>query len=315
MVVISATRDYRSNEKTESFFALDSFQVRMSRKGTPYLTLNLLDHQKKVIGFIWRRPRETAESLSEGSVVKVRGEWKQLSRVTILAVDNVETVGSAVVDMEVANGSINEWRHRLISALEPIKAPPLVELVRAFLRDESFMEKFCDAPGGTSIHHNYRGGLLEHTVNTLELAYHIGSQYGKLLNMDILLVGCFLHDIGKIREMFSDVRKGYTEEGKLIGHIFIGVDILDKKMNELDGFSEDIRMVLKHMILSHHATPDFSSHRKPATPEAILLNLIESMDAKINRVFSVLKESGPNGWTRYDKYLRTEICQKDFLGV
>jgi 3'-5' exoribonuclease len=169
------------------------------------------------------------------------------------------------------------------------------------------MEQFCLAPGGISIHHNYKGGLFEHTVNTLEPAYHIGLQYGDLLNMDTLLMGCFLHDIGKIREMFCDVRKGYTEEGKLLGHIFIGVDILEKKMGEIDRFPEDLKMVMKHMIVSHHATSDFSSHRKPATPEAILLNLIESMDAKINRAFSVLKDSGPDGWTRYDKYLCTEV--------
>jgi 3'-5' exoribonuclease len=175
------------------------------------------------------------------------------------------------------------------------------------------MELFITAPGGISIHHNYVGGLLEHTTNSMELVSLFADRHSALLDKDLILTGTFLHDIGKTREIYWEVAKEYTTEGKLLGHITLGIMMLEEKLATLRGFPEELANRLRHMIVSHHGNLEFGSPVRPATPEALVLHLLEEADAKINHLYCHLGNCEPEKeWSNYDRILQTEIYQKRY---
>ena len=175
------------------------------------------------------------------------------------------------------------------------------------------MADFCRAPAGVKAHHAYHGGLLEHVVNILETAHRIADLYPKL-DVDLLLAGIFLHDIGKIREMSYDTTFVYTDEGQLLGHLILAVEMLDKKIEEVsrmtaEPFPEEIALRLKHMILSHHGTYEFGSPKLPMTPEAVALHHLDNLDAKVHE-FTRSIEDDPNAqsnWTPYSPRLTRKL--------
>lgn len=160
------------------------------------------------------------------------------------------------------------------------------------------------------MHHNYIGGLLEHTVNVMTQAVLTAEHYSGLIDKDLLITASFLHDIGKTREIYWEIAKEYTTEGKLLGHIPIGLLMLEEKLSKLKDIPDDLALILKHMLLSHHGKLEYGSPVKPAIPEAVALHLIENTDAKINHLYCHLKNSNPeNQWSCFDRILNTEIYQ------
>lgn len=169
------------------------------------------------------------------------------------------------------------------------------------------------APAGVKLHHAYHGGLLEHIVNVLETALRIGDLYPKV-DLNLLLVGIFLHDIGKLRELGYDQSFVYTDEGQLLGHLLLGVEMLNEKLPQVEQatgetFPKETALRLKHMLLSHHGSYEFGSPKLPMTPEAIALHHLDNLDAKINE-FTNLIESDPNAassWTPYQVNMQRKI--------
>ena len=164
----------------------------------------------------------------------------------------------------------------LKDSLRKIGNPHLRALVECFLMDDGFVRDFCHVPAGVRNHHAYVGGLLEHVVTLLDAADRVLPLYPEL-DRDVLLAGIFLHDIGKVRELSFERAFAYTTEGQLVGHIVIGVEMLNEKaakVPDLTGepFPKELLLRLKHMILSHHGTYEFGSPRLPMTPEAIALH-------------------------------------------
>lgn len=175
------------------------------------------------------------------------------------------------------------------------------------------MELFLTSPGGISIHHNYIGGLLEHTVGIMAQATLYADMHPALLDKDLLLTGAFLHDIGKTREIYWEIARERTTEGKLLGHIAIGLSLLEEKLRNLKSFPADLALLLKHLILSHHGTLEWGSPVRPSPAEAIVLHLLDNLDAKVNHLYCHLGISDPEAeWSPYDKVLNTEIYQKKF---
>jgi 3'-5' exoribonuclease len=175
--------------------------------------------------------------------------------------------------------------------------------------DTDFVAAFCRAPAGVRQHHAYVGGLLEHVVTLLEGADRLAALYPEL-DRDLLLSGVFLHDIGKVRELTYERSFGYSDEGQLIGHLVIGVEMLNEQVGrtaDLTGepFPQELLLRLKHMILSHHGSYEFGSPKLPMTPEAIALHHLDNFDAKLHRFTRLIREDGNDGssWTPYDQSL------------
>ena len=202
---------------------------------------------------------------------------------------------------------------RLREILLGIEDPSLRTLMECFLLDNALMRLFQFAPAGVKTHHAYHGGLLEHVVNILEVALRIEDLYPEL-NHDLLLAGIFLHDIGKIREMDFESTFTYSDEGQLIGHLIIGVEILNEKIAQVcsltgTDFPDNLALQLKHLILSHHGSYQYGSPKLPMTPEAIALHHLDNLDAKVHEFAQAIQED-PNSdshWTPFSPRLDRKL--------
>lgn len=314
-------REIVKDQTVTTFFALESMQLRKSRKNQRnYLVVNLYDKSGKINGYLWNDPEEKALTLREKSFVKVRGLTAMSNGSLIIDIERIREASKDEIDMrdflEVAPGGIDLWHKRLIKTVETIGDVHCRQLVESFLDDNGFLELFITNPGGLMIHHNYVGGLLEHTTSAMELLSFFAERHPGLINRDLLLTGAFLHDIGKTREIYWEISREYTTEGKLLGHIALGSMMLEEKISKIMHFPADLANRLRHMVLSHHGSLEHGSPVRPATPEALLLNLVEATDAKLNHLYRHMGNSDPaKDWSDYDRILETQIYQKPYAGA
>jgi 3'-5' exoribonuclease len=192
---------------------------------------------------------------------------------------------------------------RLLRITDSIKTDFLKRLVDAFWKDKEFVRKFKTAPAAKKMHHAYIGGLLEHTLSMVSLADKIAGHYSGV-DRDLLLAGALFHDIGKIDEFEYQFRIDYSDKGRLLNHIVIGMKMVDEKLLEIEQFPEDQVLLLKHMIVSHHGAREFGSPEPPKTIEAVLLNYIDEIDSKVNGIRDFIASEDPNEtWTSYHRIL------------
>jgi 3'-5' exoribonuclease len=160
------------------------------------------------------------------------------------------------------------------------------------------------------MHHAYIGGLLEHTLSMAVLAEMVGSHYSGV-DRDMLLAGVILHDVGKLRELEYTSRIDYTDQGRLLSHIVIGLAMLDEKLKQVPDFPETKAHLLKHMLVSHHGERAFGSPEPPKTIEAVLLNYIDEIDSRVNSIREfVAKDTSEGNWTSYHRLLERHLYKK-----
>ena len=218
----------------------------------------------------------------------------------------LEKVADASVDianfLETSPRNIDEMVKELAAAAAAIGNIHLRQLMQAFLADKAFMEAFRRAPAAKAMHHNYIGGLLEHVVELIGLARDVAKHFPGV-DRDLVTVGAFLHDIGKVREL--SVRKSieYTTEGRLLGHISLGYEMLAGQVKTLPGFPDELALLLKHIMLSHHGEYEFGSPKRPKIMEAIIVNYLDDLAAKINSFQMTLKKENlkAGDWSGYSK--------------
>ena len=199
------------------------------------------------------------------------------------------------------------WK-AITKIISSIKSNPLRKLVSMIYRENK--EILLVHPASVKMHHNYRSGFIEHVLSMAEIANQLAVH--SQLDCDLLIAGVFLHDIGKIIEISSDLEAEYTDEGNFIGHIVIGRDILRSAAKKITNFPEDIQIKLEHMILSHKGKYESQSLKKPIIREALLLHLIDNMDAKMNLFSLALEESAEGGdWTDQHNYFRIPLYKGD----
>ena len=185
------------------------------------------------------------------------------------------------------------WR-MLEASVASVTNPDLKRLLNALLTDAPISQAFREAPAARQLHHAWLGGLLEHVVSLLGLADRVAAHY-PMLDRDLLVTGVILHDIGKIRELSWDTGFDYTVEGVLLGHIQMGVDLTEKTIARLPGFPDRLRTLVLHMILSHHGKLEFGSPKLPMIPEALVLNFLDDLDAKMQAMASEFEKSAREG--------------------
>lgn len=313
-------KDLKANQSVTTIFALESMRLRTSKNKNNFLELNFHDRTGKIKGYLWNDPVIMSAVLKEKSIVKVKATVSTYNDSLILTVEKVRQANREEFDindfMEVVAGGIQHWQDRLVEMVGEIKEVNCRRLVDSFLDDTTFMDLFTTAPGGVSIHHGYIGGLLEHTTMIMTQALQVAQKHTGLLDPDLLLTGAFLHDIGKTKELFWELGREYTTEGKLVGHIAIGIMLLEEKLAVMPDFPKDLPMLLRHMILSHHGSLEYGSPVKPGTPEALVLSLLDNTDAKINHLYSLLGNLAPEeSWSGFDKVLETSLYQRKYERV
>lgn len=292
----------------EVFMVVDK-QLRANRQGNLFLQVELRDRTGCISARMWNATETQFKSFEAGEFLRVKGKVQLFQgslQVIFSSFERVPRDAVSMVDfLPQTEKDVGRLFERLRTLLRP-EHPALRALVECFFIDETLMQGFSRAPAGIRNHHAYLGGLLEHVVNMLEVADRILPLYPDL-DRDVLLVGIFLHDIGKVRELSYERVFGYSDEGQLLGHLAIGVEILHEKIAkvpELTGepFPSELTLRLKHMILSHHGSYDFGSPRLPMTPEAIALHHIDNLDAKVHTFVREIRDDrgGASAWTPYN---------------
>ena len=215
--------------------------------------------------------------------------------------------------VNLSSAQREELQRTLGKALRALEDLHLKSLAECFLMDESFMKKLSRAPAGIKHHHAYPGGLLEHVVHLIRVVESVCPHYPQV-DHDLLVMGTFLHDIGKIDELTYDKALGYSDEGQMVGHLVQGVTILDRKLQEVselsgEEFPAGLAMQLKHMIVSHHGKLEYGSPKVPMTMEALVLHYLDDLDAKVHN-FDQLMRDDPNegsAWTTYHPHLGRKL--------
>ena len=296
--------DIQANQDIATSFVVTEKQLRTARNGTVFLTLKLVDKTGEIVGRVWERAEETAASISTRGAVFVRGRSEMYRDEMQLQIQEISALPADKVDpsdfLPVCPISTETLFERLKGLAASIKKRPLARLMKHFLGDRELMVRFRLAPAAKAMHHAYLGGLLEHTVSVMELGSAICSRYPDL-DRDLLLVGAFLHDVGKIDEFVYDLAIDYSHEGRLLGHIVLGAQILEDKVRGLKSFPVEEALLLKHMILSHHGEADHGAVRLPMTREAVALHFADDLDAKMNSLTRILSghKDGDPAWTSY----------------
>jgi 3'-5' exoribonuclease len=283
----------------DSFFLVLAKQQRTTKQNKPYLSLTLGDKTGPIEGRVWELgdPR-IARDFERGDIVKVRGSVSRYDDRAQVKVDQLRKALDGEADkMDMLPATTCDVAV-LWTALEAVVAsvtnPDLKRLLEALLDDPAIAQAYRLAPAARQLHHAWLGGLLEHVVSLLGLADRVASHY-PMLDRDLLVTGVILHDIGKIRELSWDTGFDYTVEGVLLGHIQMGVDLAEKTIAGLPRFPDRLRTLVLHMILSHHGKLEFGSPKLPMIPEALVLNFVDDLDAKMQAMASEFERSAREG--------------------
>lgn len=311
----------RENQTLMGFFAAGSKQVRTGRDGGRYFALTLGDRTGTIDARMWQI--EDAGEFEAGDVVKVRGQvcrYNEKLQVKVEKIRRAEPGEYELADFvpHTERDVAGMWTE-LEGWVASVRDPDLKALLEAFLGDEELARALKEAPAAKGMHHAWIGGLLEHVLSLMGIC-DLAAQHYPQVNRDLLLTGVVLHDIGKLRELAWGTSFDYTMEGQLLGHITIGIAMIEAKIRELPHFPAAKRVLVEHLVLSHHGKYEFGSPKLPMTPEAILLHYLDDLDAKMQTVRGELKRNEANGrggeMTEWVRSLERPLLDTDaYLGL
>ncbi len=306
--------EIRDRDHVQAVFLVKDKIMAMAKNGKPYMNLRLMDKTGDIDCKIWDDVDRLSEHFAKDDFVQVTAKASTYLGKMQLVVAELFRVPESSVNLadflpETAR-DIAEMEAELRQTVASVNNGQLRALMELFLADAAFLAAYRVAPAAKGMHHVYLGGLLEHSLAVATLVDRVAPLY-PVLDRDLLTVGALLHDIGKVREMSYTRAFDYTDEGKLIGHITIGVEMISEKVAQLAGFPGELAMLIKHLILSHHGQYEYGSPKRPKTLEATVLNYLDDLDSKINGIAAhMTKDSGiPGNWTSYhrlyDRYFYT----------
>lgn len=300
-------KDIRAGDLVDDIFVLSEKTMAQKRDGNNFLNITVSDKTGNIKGVIWDRVDDISAGIASGDFVQVQGTVSEYKGILQLVVKKMASIPADSVNpsdfLPATRRDIDKMFLRLLKITASMEAEHLKKLFEAFFNDTDFVRKFKNAPAAKKMHHAYIGGLLEHTLSMALLADRIVEHYSGV-DRDLLLAGAILHDIGKIREFNYKYSIDYSDEGRLLSHIVIGIMMLDEKLEEVEDFPQDQAVLLRHMIVSHHGTREFGSPEPPKTIEAVLLNYIDEIDSKVNGIRDFMTTEDPNeSWTSYHRLL------------
>lgn len=300
----------------DDIFLIADKQLRANRSGNLYIQLELRDRSGGIEARMWNAGEKLFRSFEEGDFLHAKGKVQLFQgslQVILNQIDPVSADQVAMADfLPQTDKDTNKLFQRLKSFLLQMQNPHLRALGECFLMDEQFVLGFCRVPAGIRNHHAYLGGLLEHVVSMLEAADRLTPLYPEL-DRDVFLMGIFLHDVGKVRELSFNRLFCYTDEGQLVGHLITGVEMLNEKVAQVpnltgEPFPTELLLRLKHLIVSHHGTYEFGSPKLPMTPEAIALHHLDNFDAKVHSFTRDIREDrNESGWTPFNQSLQRRL--------
>jgi 3'-5' exoribonuclease len=301
-----------STKIDDVFFLKDiEFKVRRDKK-TIDMFFKIADVTGEIEAVNWDISINKVEELSKIEFARVQGYiTKKKSDGTLQATISslTKTIPLDYSDYLLqSDKNLDELIKKIFSKIDSIENPHLKNLLESFFKNQEFIEKFKKAPAATKVHQPYIGGLTEHTINVVAICETICNIY-KEINRDFLITMAILHDIGKIREYTYDKVIEHTDEGKLLGHIVIGLEMIDQKIKSLDNFPPDLELMVKHTLLSHHGHFEFGSPKLPSILTAIALHYADEMEAKVSGFINIKTENKGfyEKWSKWVWWLERSI--------
>lgn len=281
-----------------------------------FLLFQFSDKEGPLKGVLWQPTEEIDREIRINDVVRIKGEMKQYQGAFELHVGSIVKLGENEYDaaqfVPVASEKTDDLYREIMNAVSSVGNEHLRALLDRIFTDEEFKSRFLKAPAARVWHHSYIGGLAHHMRDMAAIAMRAAEVYPEI-DGDLLLCGVLVHDLGKVQELEVTNRIDYSDSGRLVGHIVLGVEFLDARMREIEGFPEELSLKLKHMVLSHHGSLEHGSPVVPMTIEAILLHYIDNLDAQARGALQVLDKepARPGNWTEYVKLLDRFIYRGD----
>ncbi len=312
------TNQIEPGEAIDDIYIVRDPILRSTTRGDLYIAMFLSDSSGQLNGRMWQATETIYKALPKPGFVHIQGRSELYQNNLQIIINNISVVDASKVRIDDflarTDKDTKQMFEEVTKIVGRIKNPQLKALVGEFLADAELMEKFRNAPGGMKLHHDYIGGLLEHTHNMLRVAVAILPLYPEV-QTDLVLAGIFIHDIGKTEELSYDMAFAYTDSGQLIGHVVKSLLMINQKADALKAKGTQIEQTvldaLGHIILSHHGQYDFGSPKLPATAEAFMVYYIDDLDAKIGQVKAAIdKEPGDSNWTAWKNALQTRLYKK-----
>jgi len=305
-------------ETVDDIYLVKEAVLRSTSRGDLYIAMFVCDKTGQLNGRVWQASEQIYGEIPKPGFVHIKGRSEVYQSSLQIVINNISVIDASRVNIDDFLAHTDKDVDKMFAEVKRIvgtvKNKQLKAIVDEFLADEELMKKFCYCPGGMSMHHDYIGGLLEHTWNMLRAASAILPLYPEV-QADLVLAGIFIHDMGKTEELKYDTAFSYTDSGQLIGHITKSVLMLHKKAEQLAAKGVQIEGTildaLGHIILSHHGEYEFGSPKLPATAEAFMVCYIDDLDAKMNQVTRLIEEErGDSNWTGWQKPLETKLYRR-----
>lgn len=296
----------KDKDTVDSMFLVKEKNVGVGKNGRAFMVLQLGDSSGSIEGRLWDRVDELTKEFDLGDVIKVKGQVQLFQNRKQLIIHRLERVEAAQVNFEdfmpKASKDSEDMLVELLQLVRTIKNDHLRQLILDTLEDSEIKPMVLRAPAAKSIHHAWIGGLLEHILSICKIMDFMGKHYS-FLNRDLLLFGAIFHDIGKLWELSYENGISYTDRGRLIGHMQIACELVDKKASRILGFTEELRDICKHIILSHHGKLEYGSPKRPKFLEAMVVAMVDDFDSKVATLKTILDNERGSGekWSRYNE--------------
>ena len=303
-------KDLTEGSRIQGVYFCKSKISTETKNGKPYESLILQDKTGVLDTKIWDPNSLGISEFEAGEYIDVTGDVIIFNNAKQARLTRVRRAQENEYDpsdyMPCSKKNIEEMYTAVLGLVDSIENTYYRELMEIFFKDGEFASVFKKASAAKTVHHGFMGGLLEHSLSVAKLCDHLCTMY-PVLKRDLLVSAALLHDIGKTRELSAFPQNDYTDEGQLLGHIVMGVMMVDEKVKQIPGFPEGLKTDLEHCILAHHGELEFGSPKKPAIIEALALSMADNMDAKIETFSEALEAGGTDGWLGFNKFLDSNI--------
>ncbi|SHK29415.1 3'-5' exoribonuclease YhaM family protein [Hespellia stercorisuis] len=304
-------KDIKENESVRGIYLCRGKRSAETRNGKPYDNLILQDKTGTLDGKVWDPNSQGIADYDEKDFIDVVGDVISYNGNLQLNVKQIRRAQEGEYDpadyMPTSEKSIDGMYEELLGYISQIKNEYLRQVVEFyFVKDDAFIKNFKGHSAAKTVHHGFAGGLLEHTLSVVKMCEYFAGAY-PILNRDLLYTSAICHDIGKTKELSNFPDNDYTDDGQLIGHIVIGVEMVGDAVREIPGFPEKLASELKHCIIAHHGELEYGSPKKPALAEAVALNYADSADAKLQTLTEIFRAKDSMDWLGYNRLFESNL--------
>jgi 3'-5' exoribonuclease len=298
--------ELEANQTITTILLVKAKEIKAKKTGEPYLSMVLGDKSGELDAKMWDNVEEVEGTFDRDDFVKVKGLVQIYRNKPQITIHKLRRCRDEEVDFAdyfpKTSRDVEQMFQELTEMAGELKNPWLKRLLEELFADESWVAQFKEAPAAKSLHHAWLGGLLEHTLSLCQLCRKIAAHYPEI-DGDLLFTGGVLHDIGKIDELNYSRGFSYTNEGQLLGHLILELETINQKIDRIPDFPRELKMLLQHMLISHHGEYEFGSPKLPMFPEAMLLHMLDNLDSKLEAMRGILANDRnvEGDWTGYNQ--------------